>query len=34
MSGVNKLQLIDAGKLNAVLELIKKDIETKKCQIQ
>ena len=31
MSRVNKLQLVDAGKLNAVLELIKKDIETKKC---
>ena len=30
MSGVNKLQLVDGGKLSAVLELIKKDMEMKK----
>ena len=29
MAGVNKLQLVDGNKLAAVLELIKKDIETK-----
>ena len=30
MSSVNKLQLVDGGKLSAVLELIKKDMEMKK----
>ena len=29
MTGVNKLQLVNGSKLNAVLELIKKDMETK-----
>ena len=30
MNAVNKLQLVDGNKLNAILEMIKKDTETKK----
>ena len=30
MTGVNKLQLVDVGKLNAILEMFKKENETKK----
>ena len=30
MTGVNKLQLVDGAKLNAILEMIKKENETKK----
>ena len=30
MTNVNKLQLVDVGKLNAILEMFKKENETKK----
>ena len=30
MTGVNKLQLVDVGKLNAILEMFKKENENKK----
>ena len=30
MTGVNKLQLVDGAKLNDILEMIKKENETKK----